>query len=116
MERSRAGCHLPIHTSHLVHVNAGMQSYQSPQTSQTADVRTVWHSRSGWSSMLDSLTTDSKSQTLVTLSYVDDLLIIGEESEVSAFITNISKLFILKHSTHRRSGTWTYFLGRKIHR
>eukprot|EP00971_Amphidinium_carterae_P017444 343945-Amphidinium_carterae.1 len=38
MERSRAGCHLPIHTSHLVHVEAGgTQSYSA--TSDFSDCR-----------------------------------------------------------------------------
>eukprot|EP00971_Amphidinium_carterae_P193986 3848922-Amphidinium_carterae.1 len=50
------------------------------------------------------------------LSYVDDLLIIGEESEVNDFITNISKVFNLKHTTHLSSGTWIHFLDGKIHR
>eukprot|EP00971_Amphidinium_carterae_P167140 3311792-Amphidinium_carterae.1 len=56
------------------------------------------------------------SESMFILSYVDDLLIIGEESEVSAFIANISKVFNLKHTTHLSSGTWIHLLGRKIHR
>eukprot|EP00971_Amphidinium_carterae_P193397 3837697-Amphidinium_carterae.1 len=44
------------------------------------------------------------------------LLIIGEESEVSDFITNSSKVFNLKHTAHLSSGTWIHFLGKKIHR
>eukprot|EP00971_Amphidinium_carterae_P290816 5774994-Amphidinium_carterae.1 len=58
----------------------------------------------------------NQSESVFILSYVDDILIIGEESEVSNFITNISEVFILKHTTHLASGTWIHFLGRKIHR
>eukprot|EP00971_Amphidinium_carterae_P045650 898400-Amphidinium_carterae.2 len=65
---SRTGCHLPLHTSHVVHVKAGTQSYSV--TADFSDCRCqnslAFHSvRSlqiipsshGWSSMLDSLTT-----------------------------------------------------------
>eukprot|EP00971_Amphidinium_carterae_P349845 6491257-Amphidinium_carterae.1 len=47
------------------------------------------------------------------LSNMDDLLIIGEESAVSDFITNISKVFNLKHTTHPQAH---YSSVRKIHR
>eukprot|EP00971_Amphidinium_carterae_P129067 2556720-Amphidinium_carterae.1 len=51
--------------------------------------------------------------TMFIPSYVDHLLIIGQESEVNAFITNISKVFNIKHTTHLSSGTWIHFLGSK---
>eukprot|EP00971_Amphidinium_carterae_P073365 1450854-Amphidinium_carterae.1 len=56
------------------------------------------------------------SDSMFMPSYVDDLLIIGEEPEVNAFITALEKVFNLKHTTHLTSGTRIHFLGRKIHR
>eukprot|EP00971_Amphidinium_carterae_P220326 4373725-Amphidinium_carterae.2 len=44
----------------------------------------------------------NQSESMFFLSYVDDLLIIGEESEVNGFITNISSVFNLKHTTHQQ--------------
>eukprot|EP00971_Amphidinium_carterae_P317482 6311709-Amphidinium_carterae.1 len=58
----------------------------------------------------------NSSDSMFILSYVDDLLIIGEESEVNAFLTALEKVFNLKHTTHLTNGTWIHFLGRKIHR
>eukprot|EP00971_Amphidinium_carterae_P323970 6438264-Amphidinium_carterae.1 len=70
MERSRAGCHLPTHTNHLVHVKAGIPNYsvmagfsdckcQSSLTFQSVRSLQIIQSSLGWSSILDSLTTDS---------------------------------------------------------
>eukprot|EP00971_Amphidinium_carterae_P351318 6492049-Amphidinium_carterae.4 len=58
----------------------------------------------------------NQSESMFILSFVDDLLIIGEESEVSDFITNISKVFNLKHTTPLSSGTLIQSRGRKIYR
>eukprot|EP00971_Amphidinium_carterae_P095090 1881406-Amphidinium_carterae.5 len=58
----------------------------------------------------------NQSEAMFILNYVDDLLFIGKEPEENAFITNISKVLNLKHTTHLPSGTYIHFLGRKIHK
>eukprot|EP00971_Amphidinium_carterae_P120922 2395299-Amphidinium_carterae.1 len=48
------------------------------------------------------------------LSCVEDLLVIGEESEVNGFIASISKVFNLKQTAHLNNGTWICFLAEDL--
>eukprot|EP00971_Amphidinium_carterae_P118583 2349425-Amphidinium_carterae.1 len=51
----------------------------------------------------DACVFQNSSDSMFTLSYVDDLLIIGEESDVNAFLQALEKVFNLKHTTHLTS-------------
>eukprot|EP00971_Amphidinium_carterae_P204861 4065674-Amphidinium_carterae.1 len=59
----------------------------------------------------DACVFNNQSVTMSVLNYVDGLLIIGEESVVNAFITNISKVFKFKHTTHITNGLGFTFLA-----
>ena len=53
-------------------------------------------------------------EKLLVMTYVDDLLIVGEQQEQESFITKLSAYFLLKHKTKLDAKTPLIFLGKTL--
>eukprot|EP00971_Amphidinium_carterae_P223685 4438370-Amphidinium_carterae.2 len=107
----------PVNQPYIWRLNKALYGLKnSPKLWQTHLVRVMVDQFKMSQLKSDACVFKNTSDSMFILSYVDDLLIIGEESEINAFMIALEKVFNLKHTTHLTSGTWIHFPGRNIHR